>query len=145
MKFVFLLFLIPILFFVSSSLTFAQTKNSIFGDLFNFDSIKLPIEVQGLFNTADKVQEGVKNTGVVQKLTDQVKECVTNGGTSDCIDIKNPSDAIESIRSLFSKINNWFQKTIGVSLNEIIRAIGAFFVWVLQWVAEFLRTILSKL
>ena len=145
MKYIFFILITFFIFVIGPSLTFAQTESFAVGDLFDFSKIKLPTEIQDLFKTAGKVQESVKNTQVVQQITDQVKECVTNGGTANCVDIKNPSDAIESVRGIFSKINNWFQNTIGVSFSEIIRAIGNFFVWTLKWVVEFLQTMLSKL
>jgi len=110
MKNIFLLFVLIVIIPIT---TLAQSSSPI-GDLFDFSNIELPTEVQDLFRTADRVQEGVQDIPLVEQATEQIKECIALDGSADCIDIKNPSEAVESVREFFSKVNNWFQKTIGV-------------------------------
>jgi hypothetical protein len=61
----------------------------------------------------------------IQQVTEEVKE-----GTQIAINI-------------FSKINLWFKTNIGVSIVEILKAIGRAVLWILEKIVELLKRVVE--
>lgn len=47
--------------------------------------------------------------------------------------------------NIWEEIDAWFRKVIGISLSQIIRAIGNFILWILSFVGDVIRWVLSLL
>jgi hypothetical protein len=78
-----------------------------------------------LYNTFSRIKIDVSSIPFVEYTFQSIR-----GAAQD------PGRATSNITDFFRGISDWFQKNIGVSLFDIIKAIGNFIVWVLELIVK---------
>lgn len=99
--------------------------------------VNLPQPVQELFDIAGKVKLNSETENTLQNAVKDAAEGETQ-----------PIELIKSLgmdlKALWEKINTWFINTLGVTLGEVLRAVGNIFVWIFEEIIKLIRFVLSK-
>ena len=110
-----------------SSVSFAQ--ESPISSNFN-----IPEPIIDLFNTfrGIRLNIDISQVPLIQSTIESVKNVALDpqGFTSD-------------FGNRFDQANNWFSQNLGVPLTNILRAIGNFFIWILELITSLIKLGLS--
>ena len=124
MKYI-IIFLILIIFLIPGAVVHGLELNK-----------NLPKPVQDVLNTAEKVQLNVDTGKVINELKNTAETGKIDPG-------RLFGDLGIDLKGLWDKINGWVKNTIGVSLGEIVKALGNLFVWFFELVIKFVKWIVS--
>lgn len=89
---------------------------------------ELPESVTNLFDTFSQIKINVGSIPIVESTLKTIQTTA-----------QNPQGLTSGLTDLFESINRWFGTNIGVSLGEIIKAIGSFVVWVLELIVKLIQ------
>jgi hypothetical protein len=87
----------------------------------------LPQPIQDIFGMGGKISESLRNIPFFTDLTDRIKEG----------DYR--PNVLSDFQEFWDKVNAWFEQTLGVSPREVIRVIGNFIIWILDFVIRLIK------
>lgn len=85
-----------------------------------------------LFKSAESIGTSIEQSQVVQRAIQSVQ----GQGV-------NPTSVFNFLLEWGRRISDWVQSTLGVSVWEIVKAMGGFFIWLLEFVINLVRQVLS--
>jgi hypothetical protein len=114
--------------------------------------IAAPVSGSAQTDTAPPALPKLDLTNLGQSVSDSLPDPISNFiDKLKGIDIKGSAGAdggsmdLSSAKGAWDSINNWFLENIGVSLNEIIKAIANLIIWVWELIIKLIKTGISYL
>ncbi|MEK7630165.1 MAG: hypothetical protein AAB432_02155 [Patescibacteria group bacterium] len=95
--------------------------------------LQLPESITQIFDLGKKISINLQGSGFIRDIVEKVQG---NGNSS-------PSNIFSGVLSIWDRSNDWLQSNIGISLREIITAIGNLFIWILNFVIGLIQSALG--
>lgn len=92
----------------------------------------VPQPITDLFNTFQKIDLNVKLPFLEKAFQEGIPKSTGGGG-----------GVVSDLTNLFDRVSSWFRDKLGVSLIDIVKAIGNFIIWVLEFIVKLIKAGLS--
>ncbi len=97
----------------------------------------LPEPVQDALDLVKRIEVDITDTSWLKKFSEW--------GSEKYVQNSSWSDARVNLQGFWSTANSWVYKTVGVTLIEIIKTVGSFFIWVVETAIDILKGLLNQL
>ena len=97
----------------------------------------LPEPVRDALDLVKHIEVDISDTSWLKKFSEW--------GNEKYVQNSSWGDVRVNLQKFWSTANSWVYKTVGVTLIEIIKTVGSFFIWIVETAIEILKGLLSRL
>ncbi len=97
----------------------------------------LPEPVRDALDLVKHIEVDISDTSFLKRFSEW--------GNEKYVQNSSWGDVRVNLQKFWSTANSWVYKTVGVTLIEIIKTVGSFFIWIVETAIEILKGLLSRL